>query len=396
MPISPTPPNLVRGRTWWFAADVYKAYLVCACRVIRQNGGDITAFDGDRVMAIYIGDGRDPAAVRSAMQINYVTKNIITPKITQIFTAANDTPYEVKQSVGIDRSVLYAVRTGIRGYNDLVWVGMAANVAAKMCTIRDGYDPHHPRGAPEPRRLDYLQGQPAATHVVRLPLVRTRHLHPSLHLLVGPMTNSPDVRSKMGIINDLTTEVTQSWRPAGNLATAAWSPRPEDVKLGNDAVKLDGTVLYADLADSTGLVKQKSAAYAAEVYKSYLHCASKIIKHYDGVITAFDGDRVMAVYIGDRKNSNAVQSSLAINHAVLKIINPKIEAQYPGKGYTVRQSVGIDTGPLFVAKTGICGSNDLVWVGTAANLAAKLCALSASRTMRRGSPRRSITACATT
>ena len=147
------------------------------------------------------------------------------------------------------------------------------------------------------------------------------------------------------------------------------------MNLGNDAVQLDGTVLYADLVDSTGLVKQKSSDYAAEVYKCYLHCASRIIEHYDGEITAFDGDRVMAVYIGDSKNSNAVHSALAINHAVLKIINPMIHAQYPSKVYTVRQSVGIDTGPLFVAKTGVRGSNDLVWVGMAANLAAKLCAL---------------------
>jgi class 3 adenylate cyclase len=127
--------NLVKGFKWWFAAEVYKAYLVCACRIIRQNGGTITAFDGDRVMAIYIGDGRDPAAVRSAMQINYATTRIINPKIKQVFP---DTTYDVKQSVGIDRSDLYAVRTGIRGANDLVWVGMAANIAAKMCTIRDG------------------------------------------------------------------------------------------------------------------------------------------------------------------------------------------------------------------------------------------------------------------
>ena len=134
--------NLVHNFTWWFAADVYKAYLVCACRIIRQNGGVITAFDGDRVMAVYVGDGRDPAAVRSAMQINYATTQIITPKIRQIFTPPNNTPYDVKQSVGIDRSVLYAVRTGIRGSNDLVWVGTAANMAAKLCTIRDGYATH--------------------------------------------------------------------------------------------------------------------------------------------------------------------------------------------------------------------------------------------------------------
>jgi class 3 adenylate cyclase len=38
--------------------------------------------------------------------------------------------------------------------------------------------------------------------------------------------------------------------------------------------------------------------------------------------------------------------------------------------------VGIDTCKLLVAKTGIRGANDLVWVGRAANWAAKLCTLS--------------------
>ncbi len=179
----------------------------------------------------------------------------------------------------------------------------------------------------------------------------------------------------MGILSDLTDSVEEILATQWATRDGRKVPEPEDVKLGNDAVKLDGTVLYADLADSTGLVRGKSAAFAAEVYKCYLHCASKIIEHYDGVITAFDGDRVMAVYVGDGKNTKAVRSALAINHAVLKIVNPRIEAQYPGNCYVVRQSVGIDSSSLFVAKTGIRGSNDLVWVGMAANIAAKLCGL---------------------
>ena len=68
------------------------------------------------------------------------------------------------------------------------------------------------------------------------------------------------------------------------------------MKLGNHAVKLDGTVLYADLADSTGLVsKRRQPTGGGLQVLPPLH--SKIIKHYGGIITAFDGDRVMAVYI---------------------------------------------------------------------------------------------------
>ena len=82
----------------------------------------------------------------------------------------------------------------------------------------------------------------------------------------------------------------------------------------------------------------------------------------------------MAVYIGPDKDDRAARSALKINYAVQQIINPAIKASYPNATYSVRQVVGIDSSSLFVARTGIRGSNDLVWVGTAANHAAKLCA----------------------
>lgn len=152
-------------------------------------------------------------------------------------------------------------------------------------------------------------------------------------------------------------------------------PEAEDIQLGNDAVKLSATVLYADLAESTNLVDKHKASFAAEVYKSYLHCSSKIIRDEGGMITAFDGDRVMAVFLGKSKNTSAASCALKINHAVVEIINPAIKAEYPKTQYTLKHSVGVDTSDLFVARTGIRGSNDLVWVGRAANYAAKLCSL---------------------
>jgi class 3 adenylate cyclase len=152
-------------------------------------------------------------------------------------------------------------------------------------------------------------------------------------------------------------------------------PDSNGVKLGNDAVNLNATVLYADLADSTELVNGYKAFFAAEVYKSYLLTACRIIRDEGGEITAFDGDRVMAVFLGESKNSEASRVALRINWAVRNLINPAIRAKYPQTSFEVRQGVGIDTSSLFVAKTGIRGSNDLVWVGRAANYAAKLSVL---------------------
>jgi len=73
-------------------------------------------------------------------------------------------------------------------------------------------------------------------------------------------------------------------------------------------VKLDATVLYADMSGSTKLVDAfTSPKFPAEVYKCYLSCAAKIIKAGGGSITAYDGDRVMAVFLGDSKNSSAAR-----------------------------------------------------------------------------------------
>jgi class 3 adenylate cyclase len=153
-------------------------------------------------------------------------------------------------------------------------------------------------------------------------------------------------------------------------------PEPEDVKLGNDAVRLDATVLYADLAASTKLVDRYKPLFAAKMYKSYLHAVAKVIRSEGGVITAYDGDRIMAVFIGDAKNTTAARTGLKINWVVKNVIRPAIQAQYPKGTYSLAQTVGIDTSELHVARTGIRGSNDLVWVGRAANYAAKLSDLS--------------------
>ena len=153
-------------------------------------------------------------------------------------------------------------------------------------------------------------------------------------------------------------------------------PEPGDLRLSNGARQLNGTVLYADLDDSTNLVDSYPPGFAAKIYKTYLSCAAKIIRSERAEITAYDGDRIMAVYIGDEKNARAARSALKINYAVVKIINPILKKCYPTTKYRVKQVVGIDTSELFVTSIGIRGSNDLVWVGRAANYAAKLCSLS--------------------
>jgi class 3 adenylate cyclase len=170
-------------------------------------------------------------------------------------------------------------------------------------------------------------------------------------------------------------------KEVNNIFSSKWEtregrivPEPEDLKLINDAVLLNGVVLYADLRASTEMVNKYENWFSAEIYKSYLVSVCKIIQDNEGKITAFDGDRVMAVYIGTSKNSSAAKTALKVNYVISKI-NEVINEKYPQKAYNIKQAVGIDNSALFVARTGIRKYNDLIWVGRAANYAAKLCSI---------------------
>jgi class 3 adenylate cyclase len=180
----------------------------------------------------------------------------------------------------------------------------------------------------------------------------------------------------MGLKEDLEEQVQNIFKTNWTTRNGQVVPADDSIKFLNDAVILDATVLYADLDASTNLVDSYKPKFAAEIYKTFLYCSAKIIRDCGGEITAYDGDRIMAVFIGGSKNTQAAKAGLKINYAATKIINPALKSQYPNKSYILKHVVGIDTSELHVAKTGIRGSNDLVWVGRAANYAAKLCSLS--------------------
>lgn len=179
----------------------------------------------------------------------------------------------------------------------------------------------------------------------------------------------------MGLKDELTSEIDTIFHDAWTTRDGNVVPIDTSIKLSNDAVKIDGAVLYADIADSTKMVQGHSDFGAAEVYKAFLRCAARIILADGGTITAYDGDRVMAVFVGDGKETTAVRAALKINWAVKNIVVPRRNRFYNKSLFSLEHVVGVDTSALFVARTGVRGSNDLVWVGRAANQAAKLASL---------------------
>lgn len=153
-------------------------------------------------------------------------------------------------------------------------------------------------------------------------------------------------------------------------------PKSEDLGLSNVGRSISATVLYADIDGSTQIVDRFDAKFAAEIYKAFLLCATRTIRRNGGEVRSFDGDRVMGVFIGESKNSDAAKTGLQINYLVKKVINPALRAQYTSTKFSLRHTVGIDTSEMLVVRSGIRNNNDLVWVGSAANHAARMNSLS--------------------
>lgn len=177
----------------------------------------------------------------------------------------------------------------------------------------------------------------------------------------------------MAIKNDLTEKIGEFAREQwGVIPNAYVLPTVNDLTFGNDGERLDVTVLYADISGSTAMVDELTDTRAAEYYKAFLHCASQLIKRNNGEIQAYDGDRVMALYVGNDQADDAVRTALELNYAVTEIINPTFMRVYNSNHRKLEFTVGIDTEKVLAIKVGVRAVGELAWIGGAANYAAKL------------------------
>jgi len=185
----------------------------------------------------------------------------------------------------------------------------------------------------------------------------------------------------MGVAEDVESDVDNILSQTWDIRDGEVVPATSDVALADGGVRLNATILYSDLARSTELAMNFDKRTAARVFKCFMAATSRIVRSHGGEIRSFDGDRVMAVFIGDSKNSSAADAALRIHHAVVKIIKPKLESKYKALadgGWTIKHCTGVDTGEMLIVRGGIRNNNDLIFVGRAPNVAAKLSSVRAS------------------
>lgn len=133
--------KLARTFSHSMAAKIVRGYLSSMTRLVNEAGGAIRSFDGDRVMGVFVGNSKNSSAAKCALRMNYTVTRILRPKAEAKFPSLVEKGFTISHCVGIARSEVLVVRGGVRGSNDLVFVGSAPNIAAKLSEIRNS--PYH-------------------------------------------------------------------------------------------------------------------------------------------------------------------------------------------------------------------------------------------------------------
>lgn len=129
--------KLVRAFPRTTAAKIVRAYLSAMTRLITHHGGEIRSFDGDRVMGVFVGSNKNTSAAKCALRMNWALTKVLRPKAEAKFPSLKKNGFVLEHCVGVHRSDLLVVRGGIRDNSDLVFIGTAPNIAAKLSDTRN-------------------------------------------------------------------------------------------------------------------------------------------------------------------------------------------------------------------------------------------------------------------
>lgn len=155
-------------------------------------------------------------------------------------------------------------------------------------------------------------------------------------------------------------------------------PEPQDIPLGNRAAKLEATTLFIDMRQSSNIANAFRLQTAAKMVKGYFDGAVRIIGQNSGQVRSFNGDGMLALFLGDLRFHNAVKAAMQVEWFAGNILRPRIDRYFENNRAAMGQKLGFEIGcglddsSIFAVRVGIRGTNDVAWVGKGTNTAAKL------------------------
>lgn len=118
------------------AAKIVRCFLSSVTRLIKERGGEVRSFDGDRVMGVFVGKAKNTSAALCALNIAYVVEELLRPMAEAKYPSLKAKGFVIRHCTGVHSGETLVVRGGVRGDNDLVFIGSPPNLAAKLSEVR--------------------------------------------------------------------------------------------------------------------------------------------------------------------------------------------------------------------------------------------------------------------
>jgi class 3 adenylate cyclase/tetratricopeptide (TPR) repeat protein len=157
----------------------------------------------------------------------------------------------------------------------------------------------------------------------------------------------------------------------------AYTPPHLAQKILQDRAKLEGerrtvTVLFADAVGSTALGERLDEEAVYDIMRRAVALMLEAVHRYEGTVTQFRGDGVMALFGAPIAHEDAARRAVAAALALQRVL-----AEYAGEvqrrhGIELQFRVGLNTGPVVVGRISDALDMDYTAIGDTVNLAARM------------------------
>lgn len=175
----------------------------------------------------------------------------------------------------------------------------------------------------------------------------------------------------MSLLEEVTTDVDNYLAGTYDVTKPQDVPESDEVPLGKKAMEFEATALFVDVRQSTDVTDSFRRQTAAKMTKAYFSGAVRIINRNGGAVRSFNGDGMLAFFIGGTRTSPSVKSAMQIDWFVTELLRPKFEKYFEnnksalGKALTFEVGCGIDDGWIYAVKVGIRGGHERCRLGRA-------------------------------
>jgi adenylate cyclase len=139
----------------------------------------------------------------------------------------------------------------------------------------------------------------------------------------------------------------------------------QGVRLGGERRR--ATMLFCDIRGYTSFAEQRDPEVVVEVLNFYFQRLADLVAKHGGDIDKFVGDQILAVFLGEDMERNAVRCALRIQAASTRAGRERPD-------WDLALGIGINAGEVVMGAMGSQSRMDYTVLGDHVNLAARLCA----------------------